>query len=96
MRLLDRFIEHQRAFARDDRAIAINLMLFALSLLVGAALIMLFSEPIDMVVNETAANTDSTAATKGTGYVSDSWDAFPLAVIAFGTLQLIAAAAFRR
>lgn len=96
MQPLHRLVDRHRRLVRDDRAIAINLVIFAVGLLAGAALIVIFDEPISMMIEQGQANSSSDAAGEGWFYLEEAWFAFPLLVVGLSTLQLIAAAAFRR
>lgn len=82
--------------ADHERAIAWNMIVFFATIVISALLLLLF-DPVQADLTARAANETSTNATEaGVSWANQIWTYLPLAVIALGLIQLVAAAAAER
>lgn len=81
----------------DRRAgLAIGLVLFGILILVGAMLVTVFQEPMSLIFSQAKANTQTSAASTGIGYVEDAWNAAPFIILGLGVVFLLARASRER
>jgi len=80
----------------DNRGMALNLIVFVVTILLGAAFIVLLDDPINQMISQGQSSTSTAEASSGWRYIEQGWQAFPLAVMLLGLLQLIVAANFER
>jgi len=83
------------SFASDQRgAITFNIAVFFATLAMGFVLYVALEPAGSAVLDVAAANTETEAAADGQAYVSYAWQSLHILVIAFGAIQLIAAAVY--